>query len=212
MRVNSKSRQSLQIFWAWGSAGFGILGLMMQFQNCAPSGPQNSLSVDDSSEVRVVDDWSQKPLAFPESVIQLHDGTKNFIAQGVCPRKDEDDLHWSLLDGANTMASGVSVCEMGGFQVEIAGVDQMKCGESFMLEVINEKGDEARTLLSRKCPPILAQENYSSKAGGESCFYELDRSPYSIEPVCYEACYRDEKLAYRERTDSNRCGQQVSGL
>lgn len=197
--------------WSWASASFGLLALMIQFQNCSPAGGAGSATEVVDGEVRVIDDWSSKPLSFPESIVQLHDESTDFVAQGLCPRKSEGRINWVLYDASKSVLSGSTICEMGGFQIDIANLDALKCGSEYDLQAYNAKGETTSMIVSRKCPPLMAQENFSNKASSETCYLELDNSPYFIEPVCFEACYVGNRLAFRETVARNRCGQQIGG-
>lgn len=204
------SQLNLRRVWSWASASLGLLALVIQFQNCAPSGAPGE-SDEFASEVRVIDDWGQKAIVFPEEMVQLHDETLEFLAQGLCPRKGEASLKWTLQSEAGAVREGEAACEMGGFQISLENMDQLECGVHYVLHVSNAGGQQAETWVSRKCPPLLAQQSYSNPDSGEACFFELETSPLSLDPVCYEACYIGDKLAYRESTHRSQCGQQLGG-
>lgn len=204
-------KQRVRTLWSWSSASLGLLALVIQFQNCSPAGSLGGETQGFNDEVRVVDDWNKKPLSFPESLVQLHDETTDFVAQGLCPRKGEALIQWVLFDGTKSVLDGETQCEMGGFQIPVADMSKLKCGVEYDLQAFNSKGEQTSMIVSRKCPPLMAQENFSNKASAEACYLELDRSPYFVEPVCFEACYVGNRLAYRETTQRGRCGQQAGG-
>lgn len=211
--MSARRRQSWSI-----TLGLGFL--LFHFQNCGSPSTQEQLNSLDGGEVRIIDDWRSKPLQFTEDLVQLRDGVELLGAQGLCLRKESRPLHWKLIDrDSQNVREGVVACELGGFQIELANLTELQCGQEYQLQIQNEDQAGAELALLIKCPALASEEikferpffEQNSRQSGEptnssmTCFKEIERADFNDVPRCQRVCYIGDRLSERELLEIGEC-------
>ncbi len=107
----------------------GSAMVLSQFQNCAPAPTSglNGAAPGEGSEVRIVDRWYAEKISFMASTYYVEPDVTSVNIEGLC--NDEagsgavewQAVHHDASMGADeVLSAGVSSCEGGGFDVQLA--------------------------------------------------------------------------------------------
>lgn len=191
-------------------AGLGAL-VLFQYQNCAPSEALRSgysESVDGS--VRVIEDWDLNKLVFSDTVIEIQPGAQTLVIEGVCSRRETEQLDWLLQSSQHEgLQRGFVSCEGGGFSLKLLDISELLCGVGYSLQISDENGLGASLSLSKRCQPLSSMP-IADKSGlsGRSCYLEKTAIPEGI--VCQKVCYGEGRVYSREDESGELCNSIVS--
>lgn len=181
--------------------------ILTQYQNCAPQKPRAVASVEADSEVRVIDDWSTQKLVLTESRVEIHTSATDVSIDGLCKRTDKSSLTWRLNDqGDQTLESGSSPCELGGFRMALNKIESLNCGEDYLLEVEHPSGEVGSLWLMRKCAPESSVE-IQNLNGDANCFLETVQDSNEDGTKCEQVCYSSSKVTFKKDLNMNQCPQ-----
>lgn len=194
----------------------GALALALsQFQNCAPTNLQAQPSVD--SNVKIIDEYNKAEISFISEDTQIHDEAVVATVDGLCARTHNGaGLSWAVYAsslGGKPLATGQSLCQMGGFRVQLAALENLDCGEHHLLVVEGDWGGSAVSRVSKRCQP-LASEPIPAPASspmGTQCSLEYRAAAGSAD-ACMEVCYRDSKVVLAKSVEANQCQPIVDKL
>lgn len=155
MKMNAAKLKALII-------GFLGLGLLTQYQNCAPAGKfaETTSSVQAMSAAQVgqtQDVGVIEPLKL--SKIDLYDIEKDFVSssqsfielKGFCEwNQDGSTLGWDILNGQNErVAKGTTLCSKGEFKISLAQSEALACDQQYLLRAyFGARSSDSLTLRS----------------------------------------------------------------
>lgn len=130
-----------------------LLGIILQFQNCAASNPHYEAGPSTDGQVRIIEDWQNQKISLVSNVLQIEANLQNLQVDGLCAQNmnDESPLAWQLVSEEGVFLHGVVVCERGGFRVELLDVDNLACDKVYSFEVQTLDGEKEVAVITRKC-------------------------------------------------------------
>lgn len=188
---------------------------LSQFQNCAPTNLQAQPNVD--SNVKIVDEYSKADISFISEDTQIHDEAVSATVDGLCSRTHNgSSLSWAVYAstlGGRPLATGESVCKMGGFNVQLSALENLDCGEQHLLVVEGSWGGSAVSRLSKRCQPLASEPLVApdSSPMGTQCSLEY-RAAAGSSDACMEVCYRDSKVVLAKSVSALQCQPIVDKL
>ena len=113
-----------------------------------------------STEVRLVDQWSEQKVLFVQSEMSLPEQGNDAVVAGWCARSNYNQfIDWHLLDtDGQVVASGEALCERGGFAVELENIQGLSCNHMYLLQAEGLEG-QAEATLRRGCDPIKTAQS-----------------------------------------------------
>ncbi len=181
--------------------------ILTQYQNCSSHQPRSVASTETDSQVRVIDDWSSEKLVLLETRVELHTSATQVTIDGLCKRTDQNSLSWRLNDqGDQTIETGSSPCELGGFRMAIDKIESLNCGEDYLLEVEHPDGAVGSLWLMRKCAPesFVQVQNLN---GDSTCYLETVQNGNETTTKCEQVCYSSNKVTFKKDLSLNQCPQ-----
>ena len=107
------------------------------------------------SEVRLIDQWSEKKVAFAEAEITANNERQEMSLAGLCARDKQGQLlQWKLSEPEDedySLDRGEVYCTRGGFQVHLRDLQELDCDHYYSIRVETREGEVDYTFLRREC-------------------------------------------------------------
>ncbi len=135
---------------------FGLSFVMTQFQNCAPQSADQYIQNDEEdSEVRIVDDWIEDKVVFVQPQLNIEASQVDVELYGFCDRKAIGNPYsWAIFsedEDGTSVIQGDSICERGGFRVQLEDTNSLECGESYKVYINDDSGPRDVMFISKNC-------------------------------------------------------------
>lgn len=199
----------MRVHWRLLGSLAAIGLLMFQFQNCSQAnggrmtssdGPQPIIQPAPIPDVRISDDWRDTPIVFASAVVEVAEYLDQNAFYGLCLRQSEvKPLSWTLKEEGQVVHQGTSSCIHGNFELQIGDLQNLSCGISHRLTVMDAgDGASASMTLVRRCPAISSQE--------ESSGCKRERVVTDVgSPACEYVCYDHGIVVQKEALALDLC-------